>query len=327
MRFLLLFATLAAAAVHAQDAWREAGTYAAIPLAAPSTLAKGSVNCARVPIAGSALNLSTESNYLLPVSPDRAVRFIHQPTNSAAETDRRLAKPAIPANFAKLSVTDSSLKTVRNLDLSTSEKNQIRNAVQAGSADQINAAWRALLLNRATAYQTGGLNQATPEAADSGAFRPVPELVGLLKQRTPMLRRFVGLMDEIITGRPGKNQPVSYYWTDEKIQGNQNLSLGALHTLATATGYQLADLTYYSATSYFLSLTLYELWPVTVSGRTQTYVWRGDYVISPSIGHARGIERMAAENIMVLEVKAAIRDQLARCQAHLADDEKFSLMD
>jgi len=315
MRLLTLFAMTALAAwfcrpAQSQDSWKEAKSYSGIDMSSPDTLANGTINCSRVPISGSALNIGTESNYLLPVSVDQAAETIRHVENSSTEIDSLMSKPANAGDLKKLNVTDSSLKTIKWLNLSSDEKSRLSDAFKSGSPETINAAWTALLLNRATSFQNGGLLKAEPYDLGGTPFKLAPELVSLLKQRAPVLKRFVSVMDEVMTGKPGNNLPVVYYWENEKIQGNQNLALGTVHAMKTPTGYQLADLTYYSASSYFISITLHELWPVTVNGKSQTYVWRGDYVISPSIGYTRGIERMAAENIMILEVKSAIKDQI-----------------
>ncbi|MDR1192180.1 MAG: hypothetical protein LBK60_11065 [Verrucomicrobiales bacterium] len=314
MHWWLLLAALAVTGARAQESWREARTYAGLVPAAPQVLAGGGVHCARVGMAGATLNLGTEAVYLLPVAPDQAAALIRDVADNPAEVALPLAKPVAADEFKSLTVTDASLKTAKGLNLSAGEKTTFGAAGRGGDPPQFNAVWRQLLLTRAAAFQTGGLLPAAAYELGGGAlFQPAPELVGLLKQRAPVLRRFVCVMDEVFTGQPGANQPAVHYWADEKVQGNQNFALGAVHALKTADGWQLADLTYYSASSYYLSLTLYELWPVAVAGRAQTYVWRGDYVISPSIGHLKGIERMAAGNIMLLEVKGAIRAQIKRC--------------
>jgi hypothetical protein len=297
----------------AQEAWQEARTFSAIEPAAPRELVNSGVNCSRVPISGSALNISTESNYLLPVAPDRAVVMLLRVEGNPAETDTLVAKPAASADFSRLHVSDSSLKTLKGLNLAATEKPPLDTAFKSGAADRIDGAWRDLLLRRTTAFQDGGLLKAGSYESGGAQFQPARELVGLLRQRPPVLKRFVNIMDEIMTGNSAAGRPPVHYWANEKIQGSQNLSLGSVHARQTAAGWQAAGLTYYSASSYFLSVTLYEFWPVEIGGRTQTYVWRGDYVISPSLGYTKGIERMAAENIMTLEVKSDIRSQIQRC--------------
>ena len=49
-----------------------------------------------------------------------------------------------------------------------------------------------------------------------------------------------------------------------------------------------------------------ELWPAEVDGKQQTLIWRADFVSTSSIPFLKGIERLAAENIMLLEVKKSI---------------------
>ncbi|MDR2463647.1 MAG: hypothetical protein LBD30_07710 [Verrucomicrobiales bacterium] len=303
MRFLMLpmLAVLTMTEAHAQG-WEETRAFAN-----PSALANGAISSSRMPISGSALNIGTESNYLLPVTPAQAVKIIRDVSTNPTENDSPLARPTTANDFAALTVTNPALKTARGLNLSNTEQQQL------ADSDSANHAWRALLLNRATAFQNGGLIKTAPYDFANTTFQPASELVSLLKQRPPVLKRFMNIMDAIMTGKSGDGEPPVHYWANEKIQGRQNLALGVIHTGKTEHGCQVADFTYYSASNYYLSITLYEFWPV--SGQSQTYVWRGDYVISPSISHTKGIERMAAENIMLLEVKAAIRAQITHCAA------------
>ena len=51
-----------------------------------------------------------------------------------------------------------------------------------------------------------------------------------------------------------------------------------------------------------------------VDGKAGTLIWRLDYVITPALHRAKGIERMAAESILLLEIRKSVGDFQEYCQ-------------
>jgi hypothetical protein len=88
-----------------------------------------------------------------------------------------------------------------------------------------------------------------------------------------------------------------------EVETKAVLTLGASFSRAN----QAADVLYYASGSFYAGVTLYQLWPVNVSGRASTLVWRGDLTSSAEIGDARGIERLGSESAMIKDVSRAVQ--------------------
>jgi hypothetical protein len=85
------------------------------------------------------------------------------------------------------------------------------------------------------------------------------------------------------------------------------VTLGASYSRGGAGGtYQSADVLYYASGGYYVGLTLYQLWPVTVEGKPSTLVWRGDMISSATLGSLRGVERLGSESVMMKNVTKAV---------------------
>jgi hypothetical protein len=85
------------------------------------------------------------------------------------------------------------------------------------------------------------------------------------------------------------------------------VTLGASYNRAGAGGtYQAADVLYYASGGYYVALTLYQMWPVTVEGKSSTLVWRGDMISAASLGSLHGVERLASESAMMKDISKAV---------------------
>ena len=85
------------------------------------------------------------------------------------------------------------------------------------------------------------------------------------------------------------------------------VTLGASYNRAGADGsYQAADVLYYASGGYYVALTLYQMWPVTVDGKASTLVWRGDMISSASLASLHGVERLGSESAMMKDISKAI---------------------
>ena len=65
----------------------------------------------------------------------------------------------------------------------------------------------------------------------------------------------------------------------------------------------MADFEYFSTSGYYVSLVLYDIWPV----ENGTVVHRVDLLSAPSLAFTKGIERIAYGKIMLKELKKAIQ--------------------
>ena len=67
----------------------------------------------------------------------------------------------------------------------------------------------------------------------------------------------------------------------------------------------MADGFYYASGGYNVALTLYQLWPIEISGRPSTLVWRGDFVSASTLADLHGIERLGSESAMRKDISKA----------------------
>src|SRR6266576_3708672 len=61
-----------------------------------------------------------------------------------------------------------------------------------------------------------------------------------------------------------------------------------------------------SSGSYYVALTLYQMWPITVEGKASTLVWRGDMISAPSLGSLHGVERLGSESVMMKQISKSV---------------------
>jgi hypothetical protein len=97
------------------------------------------------------------------------------------------------------------------------------------------------------------------------------------------------------------------YWELLDADDQGVVTLGASYNRGGSEGtYQAADVLYYASGGYYVALTLYQLWPVTVEGKPSTLVWRGDMISSASLGSLRGVERLGSESVMMKNITKAV---------------------
>ncbi|MGH8101365.1 MAG: hypothetical protein ACREIW_08705, partial [Chthoniobacterales bacterium] len=119
-------------------------------------------------------------------------------------------------------------------------------------------------------------------------------------------KQFSGFLGQTGIGRGGGISP-EMYWELLNVDDRGVVTLGAYYNKAAANGaYQAADVLYYASGGYYVSLTLYQMWPVSVQGKASTLVWRGDMISSASLGSLHGVERLGSEAAMMKEISKAI---------------------
>ena len=85
------------------------------------------------------------------------------------------------------------------------------------------------------------------------------------------------------------------------------MTLGAYYRRASEAGLiKPLSVPYYASGGYYVALTLYQLWPVTVEGKPFTLVWRGDMVSAPTLAHLHGVERLGSESVMMKQISKAV---------------------
>ena len=97
--------------------------------------------------------------------------------------------------------------------------------------------------------------------------------------------------------------PPFYYWSLFEANHHAIVNLGVAYRVADGDRYQVADVEYYVSGDYYVSVTLYEVWPVAGGA----LVWRVDLFAAPMLEYTKGMERLAYEVMMVQEIKQETR--------------------
>ena len=208
---------------------------------------------------------------------------------------------SLPSNSAVKSFLAATQKLgsgATDLQLSNAE-------VKAFAGQTAPAFWKTVLLQRAQAFSSGGINRLPAYENGKEPIRPGDEVSRLLKESGKIRARFSGLLGSSpMTG--GGSQAQSSSWEVVNVEGQAAVTLGASSFKGGADTAQALDGIYYSSTGYYALVTLYEFWPVRIGGQDATLVWRGDLISAASLGTLRGVERMGSSSAMMRETKKSI---------------------
>ncbi|MEY2439665.1 MAG: hypothetical protein QOI34_1050, partial [Verrucomicrobiota bacterium] len=169
------------------------------------------------------------------------------------------------------------------------------------------AFWSDLLAARAKLFVSGGTAAEPPYDYSGSAIRPNDEIKTLLKQQEKIRRQFSDFLGSTGVGRGASSSRPVLYWELLEVDDRGVLTLGAFYNRGGGTGPgQAADVLYYGSGGYYVALTLYQMWPVTVDGKPSTLVWRGDMISSAALESLHGVERLASESAMIKDISKAI---------------------
>ena len=168
----------------------------------------------------------------------------------------------------------------------------------------VNAFWRKLLRSRNDALANGGLRAVPSYLADGVEIAARSEFDQLLRQAPPIATRF----HTLVNGAPFKSGPAAGveivpYWQAARARGHTNLHAAFFVGRKDASSWQLADCTYYVSDTYFMSVTLYELFPQD----NGTLVWQIDFASAPFRSFTGGLDRLFAGGEMVKEAAKAAK--------------------
>ena len=105
---------------------------------------------------------------------------------------------------------------------------------------------------------------------------------------------------------PIKANPADVYYEVFDVQGYGALATGAIFQTTTAPTFQTLDVEFFVNSGVYTTIELDQYWPITIGGKSETLVWRGDYVSAPSVAYLHGTERLASGMVMLQDVKAVI---------------------
>jgi len=312
-----VFSLLSPAVVSAADPMSELAEFSVFGKVDPATLAKGEIKTAAGPSMSTERYLSVQACLVVPQPPSKVIEnmrhfdptahrelkvFLHSdlPASSTAANFSKLNNA--PKNSAVERLRNATQKMAPDLQLSRAE------AQQFASGQQPFDFWAKILAGRAQSFATGGAPAAASYDHTNQPVQPGKELAGLVRQQAKVNRQFGGFLGNtgLIGGR-GSLRP-ELYWELLQVEDEGVLTLGASYSRATSGGgYQTADGLYYASGGYYVALTLYQLWPIDISGRASTLVWRGDFTSARSLGELHGIERLASESAMRKDISKAVQ--------------------
>jgi hypothetical protein len=303
---LLCVSALAASSLLAADPAAEMGSFSVFNNINVADLAKGEPKVAHGP-AMSGHFISAQSCFVVAGVPARVSESLRQwnpsrhselkvlihsdlPGSPSASNFSRLS--SAPNNSAVQALVSATQKLSPDLQISKEEEKRFANLTGSTMAGPIAAAWADVLSARARA----GRSNQPPYDHTGQNVRPSEELNALLRADDKIGRQFSGVLN-------GRGEP---FWELLTADEQGVLTLGASYRRSGANGtFQAADALYYASGGYYAGLTLHQMWPVEVSGRPATLVWRGDLISSAAVASLHGIERVASESAMMRDISKA----------------------
>jgi hypothetical protein len=321
---LLLFLWRLAPTIARADAVSELASFSIFDKVDPAQLAKSDVKTAHGPPMRNARFLAVQSCYVAPGSPAQQMEALRRwnPTKYRelkVFLHSDLPSNPTPANFEKLknapgnssvrSFVTATEKFSPELQISKDEAKKFSAAAGGGGAvpPAVVAFWTDVLTARTKSFVSGGMAAQPPYDHAGPSIRASDEVNGLLREQEKIRRQFSGFLGATAVGRGTGSLPAELYWELLDVDEHGVVTLGASYSRGGAGGtYQSADVLYYASGGYYVALTLYQLWPVTVEGKPSTLVWRGDMISSAELGSLHGVERLGSESVMMKNITKAV---------------------
>lgn len=286
-------------------------------------LAKSDVKTAHGPPMSNPRFLAVQSCYAVPGAPAQQIEALrrwdatrHRELKVFLHSD--LPSNPSPANFEKLrnapdnasvrSFVAATQKLSPGLQISKEEAKKFT-AGGGGGAMPASVAgfWADVLTGRTKSFVSGGMSAQAPYDHAGPSVRASDEVNGLLREQGKIRNQFSSLLGATGIGRGAGSLKPELYWELLDVDDQGVVTLGASYSRgATGGTYQAADVLYYASGGYYVALTLYQMWPVTVEGKPSTLVWRGDMISAASLGSLHGVERLGSESLMMKNITKAV---------------------
>ena len=209
-----------------------------------------------------------------------------------------------------LEKTPTGASAKSELNLTQDEARELAACAQKRSDPQtVAGCWANLLFNRASKFQQMGLAGVLPYQMAGDTVSPTAQLRAMVLEQVQIVHEFSPILKKIgLLGNEAGQPSLApfYYWTFFDADHHGTLSLGAVYLLPVNDHYQLADIEYYVSSNFYTSITLYEVWPIQVGGKSAALVWRGDYFAAPTLAFTKGTERIAYGALMLQDIKKEI---------------------
>jgi hypothetical protein len=322
--FLLLALRLGLATAWA-DAVSDLASFSIFGKVDLAQLAKSDLKTAHGPPMSNPRFLAVQSCYVAPGSPSQQIEalrrwnptshrelkvFLHSdlPANPTAANFDQLKNA--PANSSVRSFVAATQKLGPELQISREEAKKFSAGTGGGEGAMpapVVAFWTDILTARTKSYVSSGMSGQPPYDHAGPSIRASDEVNGLLREQGKIRSQFSGLLGATGIGRGAGSLKPELYWELLDVDDQGVVTLGASYNRSGAGGtYQSADVLYYASGGYYLALTLYQMWPVTVEGKPSTLVWRGDMISAASLGTLHGVERLGSESVMMKNISKAV---------------------
>jgi hypothetical protein len=321
---LLLLLLLARSTSARADAVSELASFSIFDKVDLAQLAKSDVKTAHGSPMSNPRFLAVQSCFVAPGSPAQQIEalrrwdptrhrelkvFLHSdlPSNPTAASFEKLKNA--PANGPVRSLVAATQKLSPDLQISRDEAKKFSAGSAGGGAmpASVAAFWTDVLTARAKSFASNGTSGQPPYDHTGKAIHASDELNGLLREQEKIRRQFSGLLGATGIGRGAGSLRPELYWELLDVDDQGVVTLGAGYNRAGGDGtYQAADVLYYASGGYYVALTLYQMWPVTVDGKPSTLVWRGDMISAPSLASLHGVERLGSESVMMKQISKAV---------------------
>jgi hypothetical protein len=167
-----------------------------------------------------------------------------------------------------------------------------------------NEFWKKILASRDKAVSSGGLDELPSFQASKIDISIRSEFDGLMKMTPKIASHFQSLISAKPFSESGHSpDEVVPYWQKTLVQGHTTLHAGFLAVVKRSTSWEVADCTYFTSDTYFMSVTLYELFPI----ENGTLVWQIDFVSAPFRSYLGGTDRFFAGKEMIKGAAKSIR--------------------
>ena len=307
------------------DAISELASFSIFGKVDPAQVAKSDVKTAHGPPMSNPRFLAVQSCYVAPGSPVQQMEalrrwdptkhrelkvYLHSdlPSNPTAANFEKLKNA--PGNASVRSFVAATQKLGPSLQISKEETKKFSAGGATGGGAMpapVVAFWTDILTARTKSFVSNGMSGQPPYDHAGPSVRASDEVNGLLREQGKIRNQFSGLLGATGIGRGAGSLKTELYWELLDADDQGTITLGASYSRGGAGGtYQAADVLYYASGGYYVALTLYQLWPVTVEGKPSTLVWRGDMISAASLGTLHGVERLGSESLMMKNITKAV---------------------
>jgi hypothetical protein len=291
----------------------------------PAQLAKSDVKTAHGPPMSNPRFLAVQSCYVAPGSPAQQIEalrrwdvtrhrelkvFLHSdlPSNPTLANFEKLKNA--PDNASVRSFVTATQKLSPDLQISKEEAKKFSAGAAGGGGTMpasVVAFWADVLTARTKSFVSSGMSGQPPYDHAGPSVRASDEVNGLLRDQGKIRNQFSGFLGATGIGRGAGSLKPELYWELLDVDDQGVITLGASYRRGGADGtYQAASVLYYASGGYYVALTLYQLWPVTVEGQPSTLVWRGDMTSAALLGTLHGVERLGSESVMMKNISKAV---------------------